>query len=44
MSKIDIGILESDCNVVVYGFKKLFVDLYMFYFQIYNFYWNVEGL
>lgn len=32
MSKIDIGIFESDCNVVVEGFKKLLVDFYILYF------------
>lgn len=31
MSKIDIGILEVDCEVIVDGFKKVLVDLYILY-------------
>ena len=43
MSKIDIGISESDRNAVAEGLKKLLADSYTLYLQTHNFHWNVEG-
>jgi len=43
MSKIDIGISESDRNEVAEGLKKLLADSYTLYLQTHNFHWNVTG-
>ncbi|WP_334031426.1 Dps family protein [Alteromonas sp. P256] len=43
MSKIDIGISESDRGEVAHGLKKLLADSYTLYLQTHNFHWNVEG-
>ena len=43
MSKIDIGISESDRSEVAHGLKKLLADSYTLYLQTHNFHWNVEG-
>ena len=44
MSKIDIGISESDRQEVAEGLKKLLADSYTLYLQTHNFHWNVTGL
>ncbi len=43
MSKIDIGISESDRQQVAEGLKKLLADSYTLYLQTHNFHWNVTG-
>lgn len=43
MSKIDIGISESDRNAVAEGLKRLLADTYTLYLQTHNFHWNVSG-
>lgn len=43
MSKIDIGIKESDRVKIAEGLKRLLADSYTLYLQTHNFHWNVEG-
>lgn len=43
MSKIDIGINESDRNEIANGLKRLLADSYTLYLQTHNFHWNVTG-
>jgi starvation-inducible DNA-binding protein len=43
MSKIDIGIKESDRLEVAEGLKHLLADSYTLYLQTHNFHWNVTG-
>ncbi|MGB3724646.1 MAG: Dps family protein [Glaciecola sp.] len=43
MSKIDIGINESNRVAVAEGLKKLLADSYTLYLQTHNFHWNVTG-
>jgi len=40
MSKIDIGISESDRNAVAEGLKKLLADSYTLYLQTHNFHYT----
>lgn len=43
MSKIDIGIKESDRINIAEGLKNLLADSYTLYLQTHNFHWNVTG-
>jgi starvation-inducible DNA-binding protein len=43
MSKIDIGIKESDRVNIADGLKNLLADSYTLYLQTHNFHWNVTG-
>ncbi|MEX2334769.1 MAG: ferritin-like domain-containing protein, partial [Pseudohongiella sp.] len=43
MTKIDIGIKQSDRAEVAEGLKRLLADSYTLYLQTHNFHWNVEG-
>jgi len=43
MSKIDIGINESNRLAIAEGLKKLLADSYTLYLQTHNFHWNVTG-
>jgi starvation-inducible DNA-binding protein len=43
VSKIDIGINESDRMAIADGLKKLLADSYTLYLQTHNFHWNVTG-
>ena len=43
MSKIDIGISETDRTAVAEGLKHLLADSYTLYLQTHNFHWNVSG-
>jgi starvation-inducible DNA-binding protein len=43
MSKIDIGIKETDREAVAEGLKRLLADSYTLYLQTHNFHWNVTG-
>ena len=43
MSKIDIGISESDREAIADGLKKVLADSYTLYLQTHNFHWNVTG-
>ena len=43
MSKIDIGINQTDRLAVAEGLKKLLADSYTLYLQTHNFHWNVTG-
>jgi starvation-inducible DNA-binding protein len=43
MSKIDIGIKESDRTLIAEGLKRLLADSYTLYLQTHNFHWNVTG-
>lgn len=43
MSKIDIGINESDRVAIAEGLKRLLADSYTLYLQTHNFHWNVTG-
>lgn len=43
MTKIDIGIKESDRNTIAEGLKHLLADSYTLYLQTHNFHWNVTG-
>ncbi|WP_395340414.1 Dps family protein [Ningiella sp. W23] len=43
MSKIDIGINESDRIAIADGLKHLLADSYTLYLQTHNFHWNVTG-
>lgn len=43
MSKIDIGIKESDRLAIAEGLKRLLADSYTLYLQTHNFHWNVTG-
>ena len=43
MSKIDIGIKESDRLKIADGLKHLLADTYTLYLQTHNFHWNVTG-
>ena len=43
MSKIDIGIKESDRIKIAEGLKHLLADTYTLYLQTHNFHWNVTG-
>lgn len=43
MSKIDIGINETDRLAIADGLKHLLADSYTLYLQTHNFHWNVEG-
>nr|WP_136252722.1 Dps family protein [Ningiella ruwaisensis] len=43
MSKIDIGIGESDRVAIAEGLKRLLADSYTLYLQTHNFHWNVTG-
>lgn len=43
MSKIDIGINESDRVAIADGLKRLLADSYTLYLQTHNFHWNVTG-
>lgn len=43
MSKIDIGIKQSDRASIAEGLKRLLADSYTLYLQTHNFHWNVEG-
>lgn len=43
MSTIDIGIPESDRNLIAEGLKRLLADTYTLYLQTHNFHWNVTG-
>lgn len=42
--QINIGISDKDCKNIVDGLLCLFVDMFLLYLKIYNFYWNVIGL
>lgn len=43
MSKIDIGISETDREAIAGGLKKVLADSYTLYLQTHNFHWNVTG-
>lgn len=43
MSKIDIGISETDREKIAEGLKRLLADSYTLYLQTHNFHWNVVG-
>jgi starvation-inducible DNA-binding protein len=43
MSKIDIGIKETDRLKIAEGLKHLLADSYTLYLQTHNFHWNIEG-
>lgn len=43
MTKIDIGISETDRNDIAHGIAKLLADSYTLYLQTHNFHWNVTG-
>jgi starvation-inducible DNA-binding protein len=43
MTKIDIGINESDRLKIAEGLKGLLADSYTLYLQTHNFHWNVTG-
>ncbi|MFQ3249793.1 Dps family protein [Glaciecola sp.] len=43
MSKIDIGINESNRIEIAEGLKSLLADSYTLYLQTHNFHWNVTG-
>lgn len=43
MTKIDIGINESNREAIAEGLKKLLADSYTLYLQTHNFHWNVTG-
>lgn len=43
MTKIDIGIKESDRIEIAEGLKHLLADSYTLYLQTHNFHWNVTG-
>lgn len=43
MSKIDIGINETDRLAIAEGLKALLADSYTLYLQTHNFHWNVTG-
>lgn len=43
MSKIDIGIKETDRIKIAEGLKHLLADSYTLYLQTHNFHWNVTG-
>jgi len=43
MTKIDIGISESDRSTIAEGLKHLLADSYTLYLQTHNFHWNVTG-
>jgi starvation-inducible DNA-binding protein len=43
LSKIDIGIKESDRVAIAEGLKRLLADSYTLYLQTHNFHWNVTG-
>ena len=43
MTKIDIGISESDRTSIAEGLKRLLADSYTLYLQTHNFHWNVTG-
>ncbi|WP_026376423.1 Dps family protein [Aestuariibacter salexigens] len=43
MSKIDIGINETDRQAIADGLKRLLADSYTLYLQTHNFHWNVTG-
>lgn len=43
MTKIDIGINESNRLAIAEGLKKLLADSYTLYLQTHNFHWNVTG-
>lgn len=43
MTKIDIGIKETDRTEIAEGLKHLLADSYTLYLQTHNFHWNVTG-
>ena len=43
MSKIDIGISETDRLSIAEGLKRMLADSYTLYLQTHNFHWNVTG-
>lgn len=43
MTKIDIGIKETDRTKIAEGLKHLLADSYTLYLQTHNFHWNVTG-
>lgn len=43
MTKIDIGIPETDRVEIAEGLKNLLADSYTLYLQTHNFHWNVTG-
>ncbi len=43
MSRIDIGISETDREKIAEGLKHLLADSYTLYLQTHNFHWNVVG-
>ena len=43
MTKIDIGIKETDRTKIAEGLKHLLADSYTLYLQTHNFHWNVIG-
>ncbi len=43
MTKIDIGIKETDRTNIAEGLKHLLADSYTLYLQTHNFHWNVTG-
>ncbi|AKH69240.1 DNA-binding ferritin-like protein (oxidative damage protectant) [Spongiibacter sp. IMCC21906] len=43
MTKIDIGISESNREQAAEGLKRLLADSYTLYLQTHNFHWNVVG-
>ena len=43
MTRIDIGINESDRLAIADGLKHLLADSYTLYLQTHNFHWNVTG-
>lgn len=43
MTKIDIGIKQTDRTKIAEGLKHLLADSYTLYLQTHNFHWNVVG-
>jgi starvation-inducible DNA-binding protein len=43
MSKIDIGINDTDRKAIADGLSRLLADTYTLYLKTHNFHWNVTG-